>query len=613
MTSAPAHPCSSCGEVKPRVKRLESGGLCRRCYNHARREICSRCGQHRTPTTRTEAGEPLCGHCARRTHPCGRCGAIAQIQAITDGVRVCQRCYQRPARPCGRCGRLLPVAARYQNGDADVCHHCYRTPEQICGVCDQTGPVHTTNWPLGPVCTSCYRKTLRDPRNCGACGQVKALIGRSADGAAICGPCANVDLDYLCAQCGAAGEAHFARTCVRCSVTELATQLLAQATGAAPQALTGLPAALAERGRPESTLRWLLKPTPSALLRTIGAQDSVTHASIDACPPGHARHHLRDLLVDAGVLPARDEHTERLATWVEELTAQLPVEHARLIVPYARWSVLRTVRRRTRRKPTTVGVANSARSRVRAAAQFLRHIDTKDRTVDTVTQDALDAWTRGNRSRSTEIAPFVNWLNTVGLTDQLHVPTTSSAAPGEFNTEDVHRQLIRDLIAGSPPGTSLQVRVAGLLILLYGVQVERIHRLTTADLTTSDGRVYLSLVNKPVEVPLIVSKLIRQLADAAASTPSARTRVGDASYLFPSPRRAHEPVHPTTLGRLLARVSVHPRVARNTAMMALASEVPAAVIATQIGVTTPTATRWAQLSCRDNATFVLARVTGGTV
>ena len=74
--------------------------------------------------------------------------------------------------------------------------------------------------------------------------------------------------------------------------TQIAEELLAAATGAIPGHLTGLPNALVHRGRVDSTMRWLLKPTPRALLQAIGAQESITHASVDACPPGQARHHL---------------------------------------------------------------------------------------------------------------------------------------------------------------------------------------------------------------------------------------------------------------------------------------------------------------------------------
>lgn len=375
MTELREHPCSECGSRAPRVKRLpDGGGLCRACYNVSRRVECFHCRRIRAPSARTADGAPLCGHCARPKRPCAECGRVDHVTAIVDGEDFCQRCYPAPVRPCGLCGRERRVATRLQDGVADLCHACYSTTIAACAICQEKRAVHTT-WPVGPVCGICYRRELRHPDDCGSCMQRKALIGRNDRGERVCGPCAGSTRDYICATCGAPGEQHFENTCVRCSVIRAAGDLLANATGMIPARLAGFPAALAHRRREDSTMRWLLKPTPTALLQAIGAEETITHGGVDMCPPGQARHHLRALLIDAGVLPVRDEQTERLETWVDEYLTQLPPYHAALITPYAQWNVLRTVRRRVGRRLTTIGVADSARERIRAAARLLHHLE----------------------------------------------------------------------------------------------------------------------------------------------------------------------------------------------------------------------------------------------
>jgi hypothetical protein len=608
VTVPPEHPCSVCGRTAPRVKRLaEGGGLCRHCYNLSRRAECSRCRRNRAPSARTSGGSPLCGHCARPKRPCAVCGRLDHVTAVVDGDDLCQRCYQRPVRACGLCGEIRRVAARSQNGNRDLCHRCYQTRDAECAVCHRTQSVHTGTWPLGPVCTGCYRYVLRTPRACSSCAHVKALIGRSNTGKQICGPCAGSAQDYVCSTCGGAGEQHFEQTCVRCSVALSAGQLLAAATGSIPEALAGLPATLAQRGRADSTMRWLLKPIPNALMHAIGAETAINHARLDVCPPGQARHHLRSLLVDAGVLPVRDEQTERLETWVNELTVTLPPHQATVIVPYAHWKVLRTVRRRTRRKRTSVGVADSARERIRSAVRLLRHLDQMDVGIGSLTQDRLDQWIDGNQSRNSDIAQFISWLNAAGMTRGLRVETPRTAKPSEVNAEDMHHALIRELISGRASATDLPTRVAGLLILLFGARIERIHRLTTDDLDRSGGRTYLALSTDPIEIPSVLAQLIEQLAATAKRCPSARTRTGVARYLFASPRRPHEPMNPTTLGRKLALVGIRPQITRNYAMLALASDLPAAVVATQLGLTAQTTRRWAQFSQRDGIEYIVAR------
>lgn len=608
MKAPPEHPCSDCGIIAPRVKRLQEGrGLCRQCYNVSRRQECSRCGRLRVASARTADGSPLCGHCARPKRTCAGCGRLGHVTAVVDGDDLCQRCHQAPVRPCGRCGQERRVAARHQNGATDLCKSCYQTRNATCAVCQHNRSVHTATWPLGPVCAACYRRVLRTPSSCPSCQVVKVLIVWSEAGDRICGPCAGTDRDYVCTTCGQAGEQHFAQTCLRCSILVSAGQLLAAATGIIPEPLQGLPAALAEHGRARSTMRWLLRPIPRALLHTLGAQSRVTHVSVDACAPGQARHYLRAFLVDAGILPPRDEHTERLGTWVDEFTAALAPHHARLIVPFAHWKVLRTVRRRTHRKRTTVGVAGSARGQIRAAARFLRHLDQTDEDAATLTQDTLDRWTDGNRSRSNDIAPFIRWLNTSGITRGLRVENARMAEPSEINPEELHRTLIRELISGRTSPTDLATRVAGLLILLYGARVERIHKLTTADLSGLEGSTKLAISPEPIELAAPIAQLIEQLAGNARRSPRTLTRTGKGSFLFASPRRPHEPIHPTTLGRRLAAAGVRAQITRNHAMLALATDLPAAVVATQTGVTQQTASRWAGFSQRDNIEYVIAR------
>ncbi len=609
MTSLPEHPCSECGHRAPRVKRLpDGGGLCRPCYNVSRCVECSRCGRVRAPSARTEDGAPLCGHCARPKRACFGCGRVDRVTAIVEGDDFCQRCHSAPVRACGRCGRERRVAIRHQDGVADLCHSCYRTTIAECALCQEKRAVHTT-WPLGPVCGVCYRRELRHPGDCESCAQRKALIGRNDRGERVCGPCAGSARDYICVACGAAGEQHFEKTCVRCSVIRAAGDLLASATGVVPQRLAGLPDALVYRGRVDSTMRWLLKATPRALLQAIGAEERITPAGVDGCPPGQARHHLRALLVDVGVLPVRDEQTQRLETWVDEYMTQIPPHHAAAIAPYAQWKVLRTVRRRAGRRRTTIGVADTARERIRAAARLLHHLEHEGDFLSPLTQDALDRWTGGNATRSGEIAPFISWLSNTGQYPGLRVEHGKTAKPSEISEEDEHHALIRKFLTGSDETVNLATRVAALLVLLYGARTDRIHRLTTVDTTTAGERTFLALSTEPTEIPNPDAQLLARIATDAEQNPRALRRDGEGSHLFPSPRRHHEPIHPTTLGRWMARAGVSPRIARNHAMLALTTDLPSAVVATQMGITPQTASRWAQFSQRDNAEYIAARTT----
>ena len=107
--------------------------------------------------------------------------------------------------------------------------------------------------------------------------------------------------------------------------------------------------------------------------------------------------------------------------------------------------------------------------------------------------------------------------------------------------------------------------------------------------------------------PSPIVQLIEQLAASVDESPRARTRTGEACYLFASSRRPHEPIHPTTLGRKLAHAGIRPQIAHNSAMLALSSDLPAVVLAAQMGLTAQTTTRWAQFSQRDSIEYPHAR------
>lgn len=548
----------------------------------------------------------LCSHCARPKRECAQCGRVGHVAKLIDGHPICRRCYQAPVKACGRCGEVKEVATRTQDGVADLCKSCYRAPDAPCGVCGLDLPAHS-KWPLGPVCTGCYRRVLRSPGACSQCQQRRAMIGRSTDGDPICGPCAGSPQDYLCTNCGTAGEQHFAGLCKRCSLVIAAERILTSESGTIRSELAGLPAALSAHGRADSTMRWLDRSIPKALLTSLANGETVSHASLDDCPPGQAREHLRALLIAAGVLPSRDQYAERLETWVDEYIAELPRHHAALIRPYANWMVLRTVRRRAQRRRTTVGVAASAGERVRAAAGLLRHLDEHGGTINHLTQPVLDGWLAGNRTRATSILPFINWLNGRDITHDLLVVRPKDQKPTRVNPEDVQRARIQRLLCVQKPKDDLVARVAGLLVLLYGARLERILRLTTASIIRTPGGTHLTLSKHPIELPAELATLIDRLAQHVAQAPRARTPAGDAHYLFPSTRRPHAPLHPTALGRRLANIGVRPQIDRNTAMVALAADLPAAVIAAQFALTPQAATTWAQHSRRDSLEYLAAR------
>ncbi|MDH3026374.1 hypothetical protein [Gordonia alkanivorans] len=589
-----------------RVKRTPEGGLCRRCYNARRHEMCGSCGKQKVPSTRTATGEPLCVHCARPKRRCAGCGRIDHIKATSDVGELCQRCYNAPQRRCGQCGTDAPIAIRAHAGTTDLCHRCASTPEKVCGICMQSHPVHT-HWPLGPVCQRCYRAAVNHPRRCAQCSTDRALIGKNSAADPICGPCAGSKVGYECRVCGKGGPHHFAQTCHRCSIIRLTRELLTGPHGSSvPAGLEPLPDYLADRGQPQSTLRWLSKPTTSALLGSLALIDEpLSHSALDQCPPSWGRHHLREVLIDAELLPARDEPIERLGTWITETAAALPAHQSALIGPYGHWAILRRARRRSRRRRFTHAAADAARNRIRTAITLLDHLDENEWTISDLTQSKLDAWTDGQRRRTNNIAGFIGWLTQRGLAQNLSITRYTYPPPSQTGDEHDHHRTIAALLSGDTPA-DLPTRVAGLLVLLYGARLSQLQNLTTSSLKRRKTRRYITLARHPIELPDRLADLIDVLARQATNNPNAYTRDGRGHYLLPG-SRAHHPLHPTTLSRKLTAAGVPSRISRNHALLALGTDLPAAVLATQLGLSTATTTGWAKLAQRDYTAYLHSR------
>lgn len=607
----PLRLCDDCKELAPRSARTPTGGLCRRCYNIRRREPCSKCGKVQAPAARDQEGNPLCTHCSRPKRACAECGRVDHAKAVTEAGPLCQRCYRPPRRLCGVCGENATVAARTQDGIGNICKRCYRSPAVTCALCLQLEEPRTVVWPVGPVCGSCYRATLRNPGPCPLCRKTKALIGMDPQSQRVCGPCAASTIDYCCQTCGSADSQYFEQTCERCSVAVLVRDLLEQGSKPLPIQLAQLPDFLANRGEPASTLRWLQRTLPQRLIRELGARGNapLEHRDIDRFPPGQARHFLRNILVAAEILPPRNEQLERLDTWLEEFLAGLPAAQAAVIAPYGRWRVLRTMRRRSNGQRVTAGSADGARGKVLAAAKLLAYAEQNGAAPSHVTQDLLDSWIGSSRSRAQRVAPFVTWLNFVSKGAGLVLGSTQSALPSEMNSEEEHFARVTQLIAETAnDAKSLGIQVSGLLVLLYGARIERLHRLTSADVTISGAETFVRLAQEEVRLPEAIGLLVRRLVEQTRNIPRAKTHDGNSHYLIPSPRRGHEPIHPGVLSRWLTRKGIHARLSRNYAMLALAADLPAAVLSAQMGMTPKVATQWSRLAQRDTAAYLDARM-----
>ncbi|MBC3989699.1 hypothetical protein H8N00_12600 [Streptomyces sp. AC563] len=126
--------------------------------------------------------------------------------------------------------------------------------------------------------------------------------------------------------------------------------------------------------------------------------------------------------------------------------------------------------------------------------------------------------------------------------------------------------------------------------MLFAQPASPIILLTTEHVTDDGDKVTLRLGQKPAELPAPLDDLIRQLAwqrqGLAVTVP-----LDEPKWLLHGAYPG-QPLAPRTLCHRLKAIGIRPRVARNTSLMEIASELPAYVFSRLLGFHQSTADNW---------------------
>lgn len=627
-------PCTRCGALARVAARGAAGPVCGCCYQRdpARRGQCASCGQMRRVAYRDTQGRPWCTLCyPRPRRPCSGCGETRVTTAFTASGPVCDRCYARPPRRCGGCGRIREIAVRARDGAPDlcsschrgpagecsqcgqrrilkglrdgkpICERCYAPPPGRCGFCGQLAPI-TARWETGAVCVSCYPRIRASPVPCPGCGQPRVLTSLDHAGRPVCMACAGNVETYLCHRCGGPADGFARGRCSRCALEERVNEVLGSKGRAG---LAPIHEALCSAGNPKSVLTWLSRSNSARLLAELAHRDGpLTHELVDTFPRSHSRSQIRQALVHAGVLPAREELIEDVGAWLDDQLDGAPCQHAQLVRPFARWMVLRRARNRARSRAFTEASASWARQQIRVALDFLAWLDQHGIQLAAVGQPDIDAWlTTGSTQRYT-VRYFLGWAHRHHLAGPVKVPLRLARTPEQALPEDQRwQQLQRCLRDQSLPH---QVRVAGALLLLYGQPISRTVQMKTSQLSHHRGETYLAFNQHPVLLPPPMARLIQQQSTTATPTAVLGGRGNPTTWIFPG----QVPGRHLAVGGLVRQLNDHgiqARISRSAALINLAADLPAAVLADLLGMHINTAVRWAHRAKRDWTSYLAAR------
>ncbi len=362
-----------------------------------------------------------------------------------------------------------------------------------------------------------------------------------------------------------------------------------------PATLGRLQQAILDVGNPVTALGWLDRSPAAAVLTQLASGAlPLTHQALDELPRGFALDHLRQLLVASGALPDRDPHLARLEQAIDQLAATLAhPDDARLLRAYGTWRILRRLRRSAEHGKLTIHATHRGRDLAAEAARFLAWLRDRDRCLATCRQADIDQWLASGATATRQLVRgLLGWAREQGLLGGITLPPASTVTPHRTLDTTKRWALARRLLhdhALDPVD-----RVAGTLVVLYAQPVARIARLSRTDLTRDGDQTLLRLGSDQLLLPEPLASLAHQLT-GNRPVGMAGNLDHTPAWLFPG-RRPGTPMHPTHLARRLAKLGVDCRAARNTALLQLAAEVPAAVLADLLGLTASTATKWAQLA-----------------
>jgi hypothetical protein len=584
--------CARCGRAGVPLFRTPGGGMCKACTARQNTAECAHCGKVKAAAGRDGAGQRICERCRRRDRghrQCGRCGKTASIAVrARDGAPdTCVNCYRMPSAVCSVCGTYREC--NFAASDHPVCPSCTPRAPARCARCGQDRPAQA-RWPEGPVCDPCYTAALQYRAPCAACGQLRRLVSPPGPGATTCATCAGLPVTCACTSCGTEDKLYQKGLCARCSLRHRATALLTGPGADIPAALAPVLEAICAARNPRSALNWLSRSETAALLAQVTSGTlPATHEALDACPRRRAADQLRQILISGGALPARDEELTRAEQWLAALLSDITDPgHRQLVRAFATWHVMRRLRRAAMASPRPRTRTAHARNTIKAAARLLAWLAGRGTALAGCRQADIDDWLATSPG-ACNVSDFLTWAARSGHCPRLDVPRTQ-CRDGTAITGDRRWELAARLLNDNT--LDPVDRVAGCLVLLYGQPASRIAALTTSQIAShgDDQDVTIQLGQHDIPLPAPLGRLLLTLA--AEGKPYAGTGTPrDRKWLFPG-QLPGRPITPERLAERLRAIGVPVMAGRRTALIDLASQMPAAVLADSLGFRPATAVRW---------------------
>ena len=291
-------------------------------------------------------------------------------------------------------------------------------------------------------------------------------------------------------------------------------------------------------------------------------------------PQGRRYDYLRTLLTSTGILPPAPIGIERLLPWLAELLAQQPSHHAEIINRYAHSHLLRRLRLHAEAGTMTASMTNHARASILLATRLADWSTRQGTTLTDLTQAELEQYLHEQPGAHHTASGFITWLDNSGTTTGLLLRKPAKTEPAVTMSDDHRWDSVDRLLHDH--AINHYSRVAGLLMLLFSWPLNEILRMTHDHIAEQpDGRVLVTFDSIPIEMPPGLSRLILDQKASHGLTPYT---AGDTNLLFPGRNPGTHMVTERIRNELVSH-GIHPRQSRSAALFALASQIPAPVLA----------------------------------
>ncbi|WP_250009981.1 hypothetical protein [Actinoplanes sp. M2I2] len=226
-----------------------------------------------------------------------------------------------------------------------------------------------------------------------------------------------------------------------------------------------------------------------------------------------------------------------------------------------------------------------------AATAILDELTSHRRVLADLQQADVDQWlAEGRVARRAELGAFLRWACSERLTTvAIGVPQWDGPADGVDH--DRRWQQVRRLLHDDTLPTD--VRIAGLLITLYAQTATRINTLRFDQIQTTSSGARITFGSTPIDLPPTLAALITSLSAEREDTDRAGT-----PWLFPGRPWSHS-ISAAMLRKRLAAAGLTARAARTAALIQLAVELPAAVLARCLGIDISSAVAWQRAAAGD--------------